>query len=1257
MKRFLAWLVIGLFVTTILLIPSTSCAGEVFFHTNVKINDVPTNEQTACDICMYTTDIYVVWQDSRDTDKNIYFSRSTSHGANFQTNVRVDDGGAAHSYDPAMAVDSNGKIYVVWSDARTGDIKIYIANSTDKGLSFGSSTRVDDTSGGYNLNYPDIAITTSDKIVVTWSDGRNTTGDNDIYLSNSIDGEDDPGTQQQKNSAIISYLNEIYVVWEDGRNTNDFNVRFRKSTNGGDSFTTSSIDITPGASNADQKAPTITVDNSGNIYVAWADYRTSKYDVNCANSTDGGTSFSLINNVDGGAFTTSQYEPSIYAYSETLLMCVWTDNRGDSSENIYFALSNDKGVTWHNHTQVDDAPPPSSDQNRAVIVSNATGEGQVVWVEPPVNVPPTQTVVNITPTLGSTNTDFLFKLTYYDLDGDMPDTGYPKLYVYSDLAGTVPYKGATYTMDPVNPTDTNVVDGKEYWKTLKYDDEFNFTYKYQVKSDANVELNTSGLLIGPVLDAKDVVFSDNNIDSLIWYTRTDIFCNVTISDINGSGVDGDSLTYRHTKTGIADFTRWYQFKRDDNESISVFKGLVFAEGDQNYIQWNASDIAGNGPTFSDPYQIRIDSTPPEFSDPDPVSGTKVNKTSVDLQVWISDTDGTDIAVSGVNISTLEHRVKLGTADWSEWNGTGITLTDSNATHQRVLVHIKNLSKDGNLIQFRAQDEAGNTIDPLDIPEYNILLQEGLNFAPAPPTWIKPNATADTSPKITWGGAIDPEGDELTYWLQLGTASQKDYLLSWAGVGANTYYDINFELKKDTDYLVQLKCFDGQQYSDVYETTLSITSTGNMPPEAPTNIQPKVTTVYNPTITWDPSVDADSFNIIYYIQISTSEGKGDILPWYQILGTDLKYDVAGSLGLTDGLYYIEIQAYDGFDYSPIGLSTMKVAEFQIGIQDFVTDLTVGEVVTYMINITNLGTAADNIIIYIDGTVFDQAAVYIDDVLFDVLNNSGIAYSLPLDGAWDMKMQFRVKEDAVVGMHSLSFEIFSESGEKTGELIKNNVEIKAKSGPDDDVVDDDDDDDSYGPDKLVKDWWWAILIAVAILLILGVAIGVASSKSKKKKEEEDKKRSSYGDVYERDREEYPPRDRRPPPSHDRPPQRQYPSKASPIVNVSYDEPQQHQEPSQIDDRYVDAMMAEAPAEEPVVEYAEETAYQEEPLEEEMAPIDDELEDDAPKDIYGYDDDEDLDDLDMEPVEEEAMPTETKGRKSPEGDQDDYLSIDDM
>lgn len=76
---------------------------------------------------------YVVWVSS---DNNIYFDKSTNGGANWGTDVRVNDNVAFTREWPSIALDGSNNIYVVWRDNRDGNNNIYFSYSTNGGVTF-----------------------------------------------------------------------------------------------------------------------------------------------------------------------------------------------------------------------------------------------------------------------------------------------------------------------------------------------------------------------------------------------------------------------------------------------------------------------------------------------------------------------------------------------------------------------------------------------------------------------------------------------------------------------------------------------------------------------------------------------------------------------------------------------------------------------------------------------------------------------------------------------------------------------------------------------------------------------------------------------------------------------------------------------------------------------------------------------------------------------------------------------------------------
>ncbi|UCG46628.1 MAG: hypothetical protein JSU94_14105 [Phycisphaerales bacterium] len=306
--------------------------------------------------------VYVVWQDSRSGNWDIYFSRSTDGGASFsRPNVKVSDEEHFAKFWPAVAVDSEGSIYVVWQDARNGydNYDIYFARSTDGGQTFGANVRVDDSDPNRSAqSYPSIAVDSGGNIYIAWTDDRR--GDSDIYFTKSVDGGvsfvapnvrvDDTGSaasSQLEPSIAVGANGDVYVGWTDSRRNEGFNTYdtyFARSTDGGVSFLENII-VNDDAEGNNQMHTQIAVDSEGGVYAVWDDYRNERWDIYFARSTDGGASFSANSKVSDN-YSEMRYEayPSLAVDGQKKVCVVWEDRR-DSDVDIYFAGGRDETVS------------------------------------------------------------------------------------------------------------------------------------------------------------------------------------------------------------------------------------------------------------------------------------------------------------------------------------------------------------------------------------------------------------------------------------------------------------------------------------------------------------------------------------------------------------------------------------------------------------------------------------------------------------------------------------------------------------------------------------------------------------------------------------------------------------------------------------------------------------------------------------------------------------------------------------------------
>ena len=248
--------------------------------------------------------VYVVW-DSDEANSRIYMDKSYTNAYTFSADKVVSSPTTGIYVSPFIVTDENGYIYVVWQgkyDINEGNHKVYFSRSTDGGTNFISKIRVDDNSSAVTSSTPRVAVA-----------GGN-----------------------------------VYVVWEDNR-ANNADIRVRKSTDNGSTFTSPSIKINDDGTTRDQKFPSVRADTKGTVYVAWQDFRNSPDTPDIyyayASTTNGGqlafSANTVVNSIAGRLPSGSGYggytSPAL-AISQSNIYVVWRGwAAGYSTNSIYLS--------------------------------------------------------------------------------------------------------------------------------------------------------------------------------------------------------------------------------------------------------------------------------------------------------------------------------------------------------------------------------------------------------------------------------------------------------------------------------------------------------------------------------------------------------------------------------------------------------------------------------------------------------------------------------------------------------------------------------------------------------------------------------------------------------------------------------------------------------------------------------------------------------------------------------------------------------
>ena len=150
----------------------------VAISTSGDVNTLPGNQ--ACPSADIGPDgtIYVVYQDNRSGDYDLYLAKSTDGGMTFGDpagHILMYDDGAATTFQgqPSIDVDSSGTIHIAFVAAMA--YILYYTYSTDGGLTFSPLEMVSDAPPGTQnvAQYPSVRVDDiSGHIYIAWRDQR-----------------------------------------------------------------------------------------------------------------------------------------------------------------------------------------------------------------------------------------------------------------------------------------------------------------------------------------------------------------------------------------------------------------------------------------------------------------------------------------------------------------------------------------------------------------------------------------------------------------------------------------------------------------------------------------------------------------------------------------------------------------------------------------------------------------------------------------------------------------------------------------------------------------------------------------------------------------------------------------------------------------------------------------------------------------------------------------------------------------------------
>jgi hypothetical protein len=189
-----------------------------------------------------------------------------------------------------------------------------------------------------------------------------------------------------------------------------------------------------------------------------------------------------------------------------------------------------------------------------------------------------------------------------------------------------------------------------------------------------------------LVDTKPLEFSNFWPDSSYVSPTNDVEVSIIISD-HTSGVDASTIEYSISVDSGTTWGAWQQVTGiNDSKEIIIHSNITFSNGTDNIIQWRAKDIAGNGFTESQKFEINVNTwistKKPMVILDSPQNAMIVNSTSFDLQ-WTLEDPGMSEIVYDLYLSNFTPP-QLWVTNITETSFKVVNLVDGETYYWRVI---------------------------------------------------------------------------------------------------------------------------------------------------------------------------------------------------------------------------------------------------------------------------------------------------------------------------------------------------------------------------------------------------------------------------------------------------------------------------------------------------------------------------------------------------------------------------------------------
>lgn len=325
--------------------------------------------------------LYLAWTDARREKFDLYHARSKDGGRTWSEELRIDAAKTpeVESAGPAFAEGKAGALHAVWFATHAeNDVRVMHAVSRDQGVTWPSPRPLNVSLGvGYE---PQIASDGAGHLYVTWYERRggqeapkdvragfklSALQTYDVYVTASDDDgaswrapvrlnprDDSPMALRPQ----IAYggTAHVYVLWQESEAGRPLGVYVAASPDHGKTWPVRGVKIDRG--NQSTNAPRLVADRSGHVYVAWNDAREVTFAVYFNASADHGQTWLPQDIRLGRAPAGKQHSlpPRLAVSPSGKVFVTWIDNRNHatadmqalSRNDVFLTASDDYGKTW-----------------------------------------------------------------------------------------------------------------------------------------------------------------------------------------------------------------------------------------------------------------------------------------------------------------------------------------------------------------------------------------------------------------------------------------------------------------------------------------------------------------------------------------------------------------------------------------------------------------------------------------------------------------------------------------------------------------------------------------------------------------------------------------------------------------------------------------------------------------------------------------------------------------------------------------------